>query len=238
MKTLLLTLALLAQPLLADDLEWQAASPIWQVRYCLTARFPVADPTARRLLEKLCTDAHPGVAQQAWAHYSRLFVDLDPALVRTAFQRGDFNLDGVTVDSPKVFATPAFWIGDIESCRRRSPDLQARGIHALGLCGTKDNLPLLLEFRTSTDPYLLHELALALRRLGDDASYLTVIHTLLSLPPATAIDYQTAAIDSLLQTHPALARQHWDKLHAAVVALPDLQPGWMCAHILQQRRLP
>ena len=84
----------------------------------------------------------------------------------------------------------------------------------------------------------LVELAQALHRLGDEAGYLSVIESLLRLPPASAAAYQTRVIDCLIQTHPAKARDQWNKLHAAIASLPDLQPNWMCAHVLQEKRLP
>jgi hypothetical protein len=106
------------------------------------------------------------------------------------------------------------------------------------MCGTQEHVPLLLEYQKSDNPDLLYELAKALHRLGDEAGYLNVIESLLRLPPASAVYYQTLAIDCLLQTHPTQAREHWNKLHAAISALPDLQPNWMCAHILKENRLP
>lgn len=239
MKTLqaiALFLTLTGRLVSAHDLEAEAASPVWQVRYCLTGRFEVADATSRRLLEKLCTDSHPGVANQAFAHYSSLFVRLDPQVVKAAFRRGDFNIDGAESYDRNPFEKPSFWVGDLKA--KDLPDIQARAIRALGMCGNPEHVPLLLEYQKSDNPYLLHELAKALHRLGDEAGYLSVIESLLRLPPASAVCYQTLAIDCLIQTHPAKARKHWDKLHAAIVALPDLQPNWMCSHILQEQRLP
>ena len=238
MKTLpaiALILTLISSQVSARDLEAEASSPVWQVRYCVLHRFEVADATARRLLEKLCADSHLGVANQAFAHYSSLFVSLDHQLVKAAFRRGDFDLGGDMADR-KVYETPGLWVANLKE--KELPDLQARAIRALGLCGTQEHVPLLLEYQKSDNPYLLYELAKALHRLGDEAGYLNVIESLLRLPPASASSYQTSAIDCLLQTHPAKARDQWNKLHAAIASLPDLQPGWMCAHILQEQRLP
>jgi HEAT repeat protein len=239
MKTLqaiALILTLIGSQVSAHDLEAEASSPVWQVRYCVLNRFEVADATARRLLEKLCTDSHLGVANQAFAHYSSLFVSLDHQLVKAAFRRGDFNIDGVNVDDRYAFGQPSFWVEDLKETG--APDIQARAIRALGMCGTQEHVPLLLEYQKSDNPDLLYELAKALHRLGDEAGYLNVIESLLRLPPASAVYYQTLAIDCLLQTHPTQAREHWNKLHAAISALPDLQPNWMCAHILKENRLP
>lgn len=238
MKTLqaiALFLTLTGRLVSAHDLEAEAASPVWQVRYCLTGRFEVADATTRRLLEKLCTDSHRSVANQAFAHYSSLFLDLDRQLVLAAFRRGEFDLVGFNVKDRKVFETPSFWAWRLKDAE--APELQARAVRALGLCGNQEHVPLLLEYQKSDNPYLLHERAKALHRLGDEAGYLSVIESLLRLPPASAVYYQTLAIDCLIQTHPAKARKQWDKLHAAIASLPDLQPNWMCSHILQEKRL-
>lgn len=220
----------------AHDLEAEASSPVWQVRYCLLNRFEGADATTRRLLEKLCTDSHRSVANQAFAHYSGLFVRLDHQLVKAAFRRGDFNIDGVNLDDRYAFEKPDFWVSDLKA--KDLPDIQARAIRALGMCGNQEHVPLLLKYQNSDTPYLLHELAIALHRLGDEAGYLSVIESLLRLPPASAVSYQTRAIDCLIQTHPAKARDQWNKLHAAIASLPDLQPNWMCSHVLQEQRLP
>ncbi len=236
LQAIALVLTLIGSHVSAHDLEAEASSPVWQVRYCLTARFEVADATARRLLEKLCTDSHRGVANQAFVHYSSLFVSLDHQLVKAAFRRGDFNLDGVEVNDLYAFEKPGFWVSDLKA--KDLPDIQARAIRALGMCGTQEHVPLLLEYQKSDNPELLYELAKALNRLGDEAGYLSVIESLLRLPTASAMCDQTLAIDCLIQTHPAKARDQWNKLHAAIVALPDLQPNWMCDHILQEQRLP
>ena len=233
LQALALFLTLVGRNVSAHDLEAEASSPVWQVRYCLTGRFEVADATARRLLEKLCTDSHRSVANQAFAHYSSLFLDLDRQLVLAAFLRGDFDIEGF---NRKVFETLGFWVANLKE--KGAPDLQALDVRALGMCGSHEHVPLLLKYQNSDNPYLLHELAKALHRLGDEAAYLNVIESLLRLPPASAVVYQTLAIDCLLQTHPTQARKHWDKLHAAIVALPDLQPNWMCSHTLQEQRLP
>lgn len=175
------------------------------------------------------------MANQAFAHYSSLFLDLDRELVLAAFRRGDFDLMGDMADR-KVFETPDFWVSDLKA--KDLPDIQARAIRALGMCGNQEHVPLLLKYQNSDTPYLLHELAIALHRLGDEAGYLSVIESLLRLPPASAVSYQTRAIDCLIQTHPAKARDQWNKLHAAIASLPDLQPNWMCSHVLQEQRLP
>jgi hypothetical protein len=176
------------------------------------------------------------VANQAFAHYSSLFLDLDRQLVLAAFRRGDFDIEGFKLADRKVFETPGFWVANLKE--KGATDLQARDVRALGMCGSHEHVPWLLKYQNSDNPYLLHELAKALHRLGDEAAYLNVIESLLRLPPASAVVYQTLAIDCLLQTHPTQARKHWDKLHADIVALPDLQPNWMCSHVLQEKRLP
>ncbi|MBB5030577.1 HEAT repeat domain-containing protein [Prosthecobacter vanneervenii] len=236
LKTILILLSLFGIQASAHDLERDASSSIWQVRYCLTGRFAVADSTARRLLEKLSLDSHSGVASQAFAHYSGLFLDLDQQVVLAAFRRGEFDLVGINMKDRKAFETPGFWALNLR--RVEAPDLQARAIRALGLCGSQENLSLLQEYRNSDNPYLLHELAKALHRLGDEAGYLNVIEAILRLPPASAVHYQTLAIDCLIQSHPAKARESWNKLHAAIASMPDLQPNWMCGHIFQEERLP
>lgn len=145
MKTLqaiVLILAFTGQHVSAHDLEWEASSPVWQVRYCLTGRFEVADATARRLLEKLSTDSHPSVARQAFAHYCGLFLDLDRQIVLAAFQRGDFDLGGDMADR-KLFETPHYWVGSLKEAK--APDIQARAVRALGMCGNQEHVPLLLK---------------------------------------------------------------------------------------------
>ncbi len=238
MKTLqaiALFLTLIGSHVSAHDLEAEASSPVWQVRYCVTGKFGVADATTRRLLEKLCMDSQTGVAKRAFATYTQLFVRLDHQLVQAAFRRGDFDIEGFNLADRKVFETPSFWAWRLKDAE--APELQARAVRALGMCGTQEHVPLLHEYQKSDNPYLLHELAKALHRLGDEAGYLSVIESLLRLPPASAVHYQTLAIDCLIQMHPAQARKHWDKLHAAIASLPDLQPNWMCSHVLQEKRL-
>lgn len=236
LKTLLILLSFLGTQVSADDLEQDASSSIWQVRYCLISRFAVADSTARRLLEKLSVDSHSGVARQAFACYSILFLDLDRQVVLAAFRRGEFDLVGFNMKDRKAFETPGFWAWNLKQAE--APDHQARAIRALGLCGSQEDLPLLLKYQNSDNPYLLHELAKALHRLGDEAGYLNVIEAILRLPPASAVHYQTLAIDCLIQSHPAKARGSWNQLHIAISSMPDLQPNWMCGHISQEKRLP
>ena len=236
LKALALILAMTGSHMSAHDLEAEATSPAWQVRYCVTDKFRVADATTRRLLEKLGTDSQPGVAKRAFVTYSQLFVRLDPQVVKAAFRRGDFNLVGIEMSDPHAFQKPGFWVWNLKATHL--PDLQASAIRALGMCGTQEHVPLLLEYQKSDNPYLLYQLAKALHRLGDEAGYLRVIESILSLPPAGALCYQTSAIACLLQTHPDQARKRWNTLHAAIAALPDLQPNWMCSHILQEQGLP
>jgi|GEM_PF-2678219 len=233
---IILTTTALGQKLQADDLEWRASSPVWQVRYCLTETFAVTDATSRRLLEKLCRDPHPEVARAAFWHYENLFIDLDHELVHAAFQKSYFDLLGFNVSNRNIFESPAFWASQL---RTEDPsDLQIRAIRALGLCGTRENAKQLLEYRGSDHPGMLLVLAMALHRLGDDASYLSVIDSILSPPSAKAVSHQTSAINFLIQTHPALAREQWNKLHTTITAQPDMDPYAINRHTLQERRLP
>ena len=74
-----------AQRVCGQDLEALSTSPIWQVRYCVSAEFKIPNAQARRLLEQLAADANPGVGRSAFSHYSRLFINVDPKIVRKAF---------------------------------------------------------------------------------------------------------------------------------------------------------
>ena len=217
------------------DLEALSRSPVWQVRYCIPVEIAYATPTAKIVLERLCADQLPRVASHAFAAYSRYFVALDAGLVRSAFARGDFCLEGITVTDVKVFQSASFWLGDLE--RATEDRLRARAVRAIGLCGSEAELPRLREHLPSRNPYLLTELALALHRLGDTKGYLTALDSVLGLPAADALSYQTMAIDYLLQTHPERTRKAWDTIHKQTEAAKDLQPGWVFDHIVQEQRL-
>jgi hypothetical protein len=218
------------------DLEALSRSPVWQVRYCIPVEIDYASPTAKTVLERLCADQLPRVASHAFAAYSRYFVALDAALVRSAFARGDFCLAGITVTDAKVFQSASFWLGDLE--RATEDSLRARAVRAIGLCGSEVELPKLREYLHSRNPYLLTELALALHRLGDTNGYLTAVDSVLGLPVADSLSYQTMAIDCLLQTHPERTRKAWDAIHKQTEATKDIQPGWVFGHIVQEERLP
>lgn len=219
----------------ARDLEALSDSPIWQVRYCVPGEFNSASPLARKTMEKLAADGVVSVRRHTFAIYSRLFVELDEALVKSAFGRGDFDLVGVTVTSRKVFEAPEFWARDLES---DSAPTRARGARAIGLCGSDKHIRLLETVQETTNPHLLIELALAYHRLGDPERYLVVLDAILALPIADAFHYQNRVVDCLLQTHPARARASWNRVHTQFEAHQDSQPNWVFAHIEQESRLP
>lgn len=218
------------------DLEALSRSSVWEVRYCIPIKFEYATPAAKTVLERLCGDKISRVASHAFAAYSRCFVALDGGLVRSAFSRGDFLLSGITVTDIKVFESASFWLGELE--RTTQDSIRARAVRAIGLCGSESDRPKLVEYLVSRNPYLLTELALALHRLGDTKGYLAALDSVLGLPAADSLSYQTMAIDYLIQTHPERTRKAWDTLHRQTEASKDIQPGWIFEHIVQEDRLP
>ena len=220
----------------ADDLEALSKSPVWQVRYCIPAKYDEPSNEARRVLERLSADEVPSVAQQAFAVYSRRFVVLDRELVKKAFNRGDFDIIGADVLDRKTFETPEFWLQDLDDSD--DPTLRARAVRAIGLCGKNTDTAKLSKHLATTNPYLLIQLALAFHRLSDEAQYLKAIETILALPIKEAFFYQTYAIDCLIQTHPDRAKATWKEVHEQFGRTPDCQPGWVYAHIAQESRLP
>jgi hypothetical protein len=165
-----------------------------------------------------------------------VFVDLDNDTVRRAFERGDFDLVGSVVSDPKVFRTPEFWLNEL--AQPTDDSTKARAVRAIGLCGDATILSKLSGLAGSTNPYLLAELAAASRRLGNDERYLAALEAVLTLPLKDNIYYQTFAVDCLLQTHPARAKSAWDQINKGLASLPDFQPNWVYAHVLQRERLP
>jgi hypothetical protein len=220
----------------ADDLEALSKSPVWQVRYCIPGKYDTPSTEARRVLERLSADEVPAVAQQAFASYARSFVVLDRELVKKAFTRGDFDLIGVKVSDRKVFESPEFWIQDLD--HSNDPTLRARAVRAMGMCGKNTDAAKLSEHLTTTNPYLLIELALAFHRLGDEAQYLKAIEAILALPIKETLHYQTYAIDCLIQTHLDRAKTAWKEVHEQFGRAKDCQPNWVYAHIAQEARLP
>jgi len=219
-----------------EDLEALSKSPVWQVRYCIPAKYDTPDAEARRVLEKLSVDEVRAVAQQAFVRYSRTFVVLDREIVRKAFTRGDYDLVGINVPDRKVFESPEFWIQDLG--HSNEPEIRARAVRAIGMCGTNENTGKLSEHLATTNPYLLIELALAFHRLGDEAQYLKAIETILALPIKEAFFYQTYAIDCLIQTHPDRAKAAWKEVHKQFERTKEGQPNWVYAHVIQESRLP
>lgn len=187
-------------------------------------------------LEQLSNDADPRVGGQAFAVYSRLFVDLDKNIVRGAFERGNLDLIGIHVLDRAEFQSPEFW--RLELGRTTGDALKARAVRALGLCGDRTDVQALAGLMRSDNPYLLAELAVASYRLGDQEQYLTTLERLLALPMKENIYYQTFAVDCLLQTNPDKARPAWERIHKALTETPDVQPNWVYAHVLQGSRLP
>ena len=220
----------------AEDLEALSKSPVWQVRYCIAAKYDAPGAEARRVLERLSADEVPAVARQAFASYARGFVVLDREIVRKAFTRGDFDLVGINVPDRKVFESREFWIQDLD--RSNEPEIRARAVRAIGMCGTNANTGKLSEHLATTHPYLLIELALAFHRLGDEGQYLKAIEAILALPIKETLHYQTYAIDCLIQTHPDRARTAWKEIHEQFGRSEDCQPGWVYAHVVQEARLP
>lgn len=220
----------------SEDLEALSKSSVWQVRYCVASKFDSPTPIARASLEQLCRDKVRQVARHAFSVYSRIFVTLDREIVRAAFSRGDFDLVGGRVKDRKVFETPNFWIHELNSSSEDS--IRGRAVRAVGLCGTAANITQLSGYMDSHNPYVLIELALAFHRLGDTEKYLAALDAILALPIADAFYYQTAAIDYLLQTHPDRATPAWKRVHQRFEDSPDLQPGWVYSHIIQEDRLP
>ncbi len=220
----------------AEDLESLSNSPVWQVRYCVAAKFDTPSEDARRVLKRLSVDDVPAVARQAFVNYSRSFVMLDRDIVKRAFSRGDFDLVGANVRDRKVFESPEFWIHELSGSSAAS--IRARAVRALGMCGTTAHAGKLSEYLATTNPYLLIELALAFHRLGDNLRYLEAIEAILALPLNEAFYYQTYAIDCLIQTHADRARSAWKRVHEQFERSKDSQPGWVYSHILQEARLP
>jgi hypothetical protein len=220
----------------SDDLESLGKSPVWQVRYCIPAKYDTPSTEARRVLERLSTDEVPAVAQQAFVSYSRTFVVLDREIVKKAFARGDFDIIGADVLDREFFETPEFWLHDLD--QPSAPDIRARAVRALGMCGTNAHTANLSGHLTTTNPYLLIELALAFHRLGDEAQYLKAIETILALPIKDTLSHQTDAIDCLIQTHPEGAKAAWKAVHEKFELTGEGQPEWVYAHIAQEARLP
>jgi hypothetical protein len=220
----------------AEDLEALSKSPVWQVRYCVPEKIDTPGADARRILERLSADGDRRVAVQAFAPYSWMFVELDRGLVRKAFARGDFDLEGIDVADRKVFETPEYWIGDLK--RSKDAVIQARAVRATGMCGTAAHVATLSGYTATTNPHLLMELALAFHRLGDAKKYLAAIDALLALPLKEAFSYQTRAVDCLIQTHPDRARAAWKRVHEQFEKAKDAQPNWVYPHIVQEARLP
>ena len=238
-KTLLLlfsALVTLCSPCFAVDLEALSKSPLWQVRYCVSAQLDAPSAEARRLLERLSLDEVPAVAQQSFAVYSRMFVELDSKIVKQAFARGDFDLVGGFVADREAFATPDYWIRELNTVS--DARLQARAVRAIGMCGTAVHASKLTEHLATANPYLLTELALAFHRLGDTQNYLAAIGAILALPLNEALSYQTYAIDCLIQTHPGRARPAWSRVHEQFGGSKDVQPNWVYSHVVQEARLP
>lgn len=219
----------------AEAFESLSRSPVWQVRYCIAGKLDSTGPVSREILERLAADRVPQVARQAFEQYSRRFVALDDALVQAAFSRGDFDLLGADVTDRKVFQTPEFWINDLKATL--DPAIQARGIRALGMCGTQAHVGFLSEYAKTDNPYLLIQLALAFHRLGDSGKYLAALDSILRLPIRDALHYQTYAIDCLIQTHPERARSAWGSVHKQFEDTPEIQPNWVYAHIVQEAGL-
>src|SRR5436853_128929 len=110
-------LVLFAHPvtLRSADLEALSRSDKWQVRYCVAAAFQASTPGARAALERLAQDQNARVAWHAFSNYTRVFVDVDFILAEKAFDRGDFNVEGITVSDPKVLRTPSFWRSQLKA---------------------------------------------------------------------------------------------------------------------------
>ena len=217
-----------------EDVETLSRSDKWQVRYCVPSEFDAPTPLARKILERLARDANALVARQAFAVYAQLFVEVDVAIARVAFDRGDFDKLGVNVSDAKVFRSAAYWRGVL---RRAADDSEkAEAVRALGLLR---DTTIVAEFSQieSRNPYLLIQLAVALHRLGREEGYLERITAVLDLP-VRDVYYQTCAVDCLLQTHPLRARAAWERIEASIDAMPDLQPNWVYRHTLLKARLP
>lgn len=220
----------------AEDFEALSKSPVWQVRYCVPAKFASPSADTRQVLERLSNDDVPAVANQAFASYSRSFVVLDRDIVKRAFSRGDFDLVGIEVRDRRVFESPDFWIQELS--RSSEASIRARAVRAIGMCGTNAHSSKLSEYLGTTNSYLLIELALAFHRLGDEQRYLKAIDAILALPLRDTLYYQTYAIDCLIQTHPNRARPAWRQVHEQFVHSPDSQPGWVFSHVVQEAGLP
>lgn len=220
---------------LEDIVRW-TQSDVWQVRYCAAGEFKVATPEARPHLERLSVDKNRAVARQSFVIYTNLFVDVDLAVAKQAFERGDFDLVGGRVTDRGVFTTPAFWLAELN--RADDDHIAGRAIRALGLLGDAQAIPALNERIDSRNPYVLLELAKAFRRLGQDEPYLAALEHIQALPARENLHYHTAAIDCLLQTHPDRAPAAWTQVDQSVHGRDDIQPNWMYGHVRQGERLP
>lgn len=211
-------------------------SPVWQVRYCVAIRFDSPTTEAREALERLCRDEVPQVRFHAFSAYSRLFVNLEPDIVKNAFVSGHFDVSGVTVTSRKIFETAEYWIHELKSSTNDTT--RARAVEALGLCGTAADIGNLPMVSSSRNAHLLMELAVASKRLGNQEVYLQAINTVLAQPVSQSLHYQIKAIDCLIQTHPEQARSVWEDVHRRFKEAKDVQPGWVYSHVVQGERLP
>jgi hypothetical protein len=244
MKTVifqLLALCCSAATLGAYDLDQLSRSELWQVRFGVTHELTFPSAEARTILERLAVDTEMRVAQQAFEVYSRMFVEVDKGIASKAFDRGDFNILGS--DGPEgMFKTTRYWLGDLKckpdyGGRTWDDAIGARAIRALGLLGDASVLAELAGLPGSRKAGFLTELAAAYRRLGSDEPYLAAIGQVLALPVKDDLPHQTIAIGYLLQTHPARAKTAWERIHGELAGLPDLQPGWVFGHYLQQEFL-
>ncbi|MCX6873571.1 MAG: hypothetical protein NTW21_07155 [Verrucomicrobia bacterium] len=244
MKTVifpLLALCCSAATLGTYDLGKLSCSEFWQVRYGVTHELTFPTAEARTILERLAVDTEIRVAHQAFEVYSRMFVDVDKGIASKAFDRGDLNILGS--DGPEgMFKTTRYWLADL----KRKPDdggrtwddeSGARAVRVLGLLGDASVLPELAGLPGSRKPGFLTELAAAYRRLGSDEPYLAAVGQVLALPVKDNLPHQTIAIGYLLQTHPARAKQAWERIHGELAGSPDLQPAWVYGHYLQQEFL-
>jgi hypothetical protein len=218
-----------------EHIEALSRSDKWQVRYCVPAELDEPTPLARVTLERLARDSEARVARQAFTVYVGLFVDVDFAIARVAFERGDFDQPGVQVSEPKVFRSADYWR---EVLRRSADDAEkATAVRALGLLRDTVSVTEISAIQ-SKNPYFLIERAVALHRLGSEDGYLETISAILDLSARDAVYYQTSAIDCLLQTHPQQARPAWERVEASIVDMSDLQPNWVYRHAIRKTRLP
>lgn len=231
----LLSAILVSRCACADDLASLSNSPVWQVRYCVAGKFDSPDPISRKILERLAADQAPQVARNAFANYSRIFVELDDELVTAAFGRGDFDLVGARITDRGAFQTPEFWTHELKTTT--DPTIRARAVRAIGMCGTQAHVGLLSEYTKTDNPYLLIQLALAFHRLGGTQEYVETLGSILKLPIRDTLYYQTYAIDCLLQTQPDRARLAWRCVHKQFEGTKDIQPNWVYLHIVQEARL-